>query len=266
MQEEMPEPTTESLQQAGRDFFGKWQYPNCCGAIDGKHIRLRCPSNAGSAYYNYKGFHSMVLLAIVDANIKFIAIDAGSYGREGDAGIFLKSEMGKRINDGLFNIPEPIALPNTEIVLPNVILGDEAFSLHKNVMKPYPRAQSLLDHTKAIYNYRHSRARRTTENAFGVLCSYFRIFFTPIATKVDCVDNIVVAACVLHNMMRTEKISAPMERRFGAVAGIPMPRRNMRPLAVSLGRPNAEGSAVREHLKNYFNGVGAVHWQENMFY
>lgn len=82
----MPQPTTESLKQNIQEYYVKWNYPNCCGAIDGKHVRVRCPSNAGSAFFNYKDFHSVVLLAIVDANLKFIAVDVGSYGREGDAG------------------------------------------------------------------------------------------------------------------------------------------------------------------------------------
>lgn len=79
-------PTTPSLQQNIDNFFMKWNFPNCCGAIDGKHVRIRCPQNAGSAFFNYKDFHSIVLLAIVDANCRFVAVDVGSYGREGDAG------------------------------------------------------------------------------------------------------------------------------------------------------------------------------------
>lgn len=42
---------------------------------------------------------------MVDANYKFIAVDIGSFGREGDSGIFLKSNMGKKILDGSFGFP-----------------------------------------------------------------------------------------------------------------------------------------------------------------
>ncbi|XP_055308267.1 putative nuclease HARBI1 [Sitodiplosis mosellana] len=211
----MPTPTTISFQQTIADFYSKWNYPNVCGAIDGKHVRIRCPSNAGSAFFKHKDVHSIVLLAIVDAHYKFIALDVGSYGREGEAGIFLKSEMGKLINSGNFNIPPSAALPSTNIVLPNVILGDEAFALTDSMMKPYPRGQSLRDVTKAIYNYRHSRARRTTENCFGIMSAYFRIFFTPIHTTPEKIDKIILASCVLHNMMRDEKIPSQAESAFG---------------------------------------------------
>lgn len=84
--EAIPEPSTESWKKCAEEFADRWNFPNCIGAIDGKHIRIRCPNLAGSLFYNYKDFHSIVLLAIVDAHYRFIAIDVGSYGREGDAG------------------------------------------------------------------------------------------------------------------------------------------------------------------------------------
>lgn len=75
----------------------------------------KCPLRVGSTYYNYKDFHSIVLLAIVDGNYKFVAVVVGSYGREVDSGNFLKSVFGKIINSGNFNIPPSSALSETNI-------------------------------------------------------------------------------------------------------------------------------------------------------
>ncbi|GFT41504.1 DDE Tnp4 domain-containing protein [Trichonephila clavipes] len=87
------------FQKVAQQYSTKWNFPNCIGAIDGKHIRIKAPKNSGSLFYNYKDYHSMVMLAVVDADCKFTAVDVGSYGREGDAGIFLKSEIGRRIKN-----------------------------------------------------------------------------------------------------------------------------------------------------------------------
>lgn len=172
--------------------------------------------------------------------------------------------MGKLINSGNFNIPPSAVIPGTNVEVPNVILGDEAFALTNSMMKPYPRAQSLYGQSKAIYNYRHSRARRTTENAFGLLSSYFRIFHTPIQTTEDKIDQIILASCILHNMMREEKIKSPSESTFDVTDNVTMPAENLIAISNAIGRPTNEGSTIREKFKEYFNGVGAVDWQLNM--
>lgn len=82
----IPHPTREDFTALEKEFYKKTNFPNVVGCLDGKHIRLRCPDNSGSLYFNYKDYFSMVLFALADARYKFIAIDVGSYGREGDAG------------------------------------------------------------------------------------------------------------------------------------------------------------------------------------
>lgn len=69
------------------EFEKMWNFPNVVGAIDGKHVRIKCPPNSTSVFFNYKDFFSVVLLAIVGASYRFIGVDIGSFGREGDAGV-----------------------------------------------------------------------------------------------------------------------------------------------------------------------------------
>lgn len=44
-------------------------------------------------YHNYKSFHSIVLLAIADADYRFQFVNVGCEGSIGDAGLFLHSDM-----------------------------------------------------------------------------------------------------------------------------------------------------------------------------
>ncbi len=70
------------------NFENLWQYPKCIGAVDGKHCTIEAPGNTSSVFYNYKGTFSIVLLAVADANSKFIYVDIGAQGSAHDATIF----------------------------------------------------------------------------------------------------------------------------------------------------------------------------------
>ena len=54
--------------------------PNCLGPVDGKHIRIQCPPNSGSLYFNYKKYFSMVLMASCDAIGRFTWANFGFPG------------------------------------------------------------------------------------------------------------------------------------------------------------------------------------------
>lgn len=153
-------------------------------------------------FFNYKDYYSIVLLAIVDANCKFIAVDVGSYGKERDSGIFKKSAMGKKIMSEQFNVLQPAALPGTDILTPHYLVGDDAFGLDVYMMKPYYRTHFRGDRGKAIFNYRICRARRVTENSFGLLSQVFRILYSPIAIRPEICDDLFTTLCCLHNLLR----------------------------------------------------------------
>jgi hypothetical protein len=72
--------TIEEWLWHAQKFEDKWQFPHCIGALDGKHIVMRLPSNSGSYYYNYKNTHSIVLMALADASYTFTYIDVGCNG------------------------------------------------------------------------------------------------------------------------------------------------------------------------------------------
>ena len=141
--------------------------PNCLGASDGKHIAIKAPKHSGSMFFNYKGFLSIVFPELVDADYKFTFVDVESNGRISDGGVLRESCLQAALNNNSLGIPPATSLPERNTPVPYVIVADEAFPLKENLMKPFP-AKSLDDASR-VFNYRLSRARRVSENAFGIL-------------------------------------------------------------------------------------------------
>lgn len=85
----LSEPTTSQYVDIEKDFNLMWNTPNCVGAIDGKHVAIKCPHKSGSMYYNYKKYFSLVLMGVCDAKYTFTSVSVGSYGSQSDGGIVL---------------------------------------------------------------------------------------------------------------------------------------------------------------------------------
>ena len=104
--------TSEACKEVARGFSNRWNFPHCIGAVDGKHIAIRCPKNSGSFYFNYKGFHSIALLTMVDSDYNFLYVDIGASGAGSDAGVFTDTELQEALENGTIGLPEPEPLPN----------------------------------------------------------------------------------------------------------------------------------------------------------
>jgi len=101
-------------------------------------------------------------------------------------------------------------LPGTVNKLPLALVGDEAFPRKPYLMRPYPK-RSLSD-SQRIFIYCLFRARRTIENAFGILVSRWRILRSTIQCKEETTYKIVLAFVVLHNFImssNTQKYCPP---------------------------------------------------------
>ena len=140
-------------------------------------------------------------------------------------------------------------------------------------MKPYP--QKDLTTEKRIYNYRHSRARRISENLFGTLANKWRAFQQPLNLSPQKARSITFCALVLHNFLRSsssKNVYTPpgyvgsfdsegqlvqvhwrleTKNSLGVFSGI----------ASQVGRKAPiNAKVIRENYTEYFMNEGSVEW------
>ena len=135
-------------------FRNRWNVPHAVGALDGKYIAIKKPKRSGSEYFNYKGYFSLVLLALVDADCKFLWVNAGASGSSFDAQIFNRSKLKRRIENRTLGLPPPEPLGPGGLDLHYFLLGDDAFALMPWLVKLYSRHQLTRER---VANYRISR-------------------------------------------------------------------------------------------------------------
>lgn len=193
-------PNEDEWRRIANDFRIMTGMPYCVGAIDGKHIRIQCPPKSGSMFYNYKNYFTIVLLAACDSNYCFTAVDIGAYGSQSDGGVLAASGFGSRLLNGSLNLPQSEILPNTNLRFPFYFVGDGAFPLKTNIMRPYPGRRLSRDCEK--FNRRLSSARVKIENTFGIMTAKWRVLTNSINCFPENAEKIVKAIVVLHNFVK----------------------------------------------------------------
>nr|AAI24960.1 LOC100158389 protein [Xenopus laevis] len=264
-------PSTEAEWKAtARHFEEFWNFPNCGGAIVGKHVRIKPPSRSGSYFTNYKGYNSIVLLAIVNAKYEFLMVDVGKNGRVSSVESMEQTYFYQRLQNHQLQLPSN---SDTSEGMNYVFVTGEEFALHEHILTPFP--QKDMSFERRIFNYRLSRARRVADNAFGILSNRFRIFHTAINLSPSKTDSVVLACCVLHNFLcRTSGASympATMLDRedteqssFIAAEWRLEPNGLLELQDTTLQNATVEAKLSRDRYAAYFNGAGAVEWQAAM--
>jgi len=207
----------------------------------------------------------------------FLLVDIGDSGRQSDGGVFSNGNIGHAINEHTLNLPEPTYLPGNESNRhPYVFVGDEAFPLKTNLIKPYSR--SALSDKRRIFNYRLSRSRRVIENTFGICASRFRILRRSMVGKVEHVTEVTKAIVVLHNFLIDDRnMYCPLgfadDMRNGVLREGSW-RHTFNTTSegalINISRVGSnnfsfEAKTVRDNLCNYFlTAEGSVPWQHDV--
>ena len=126
-------------------FENVWQPPHCLGAADGKYVRIIHPRNSGYTFFICKGYYSIVLITVVDANYKFIFADVGCQCRISGSGVMRNTHFRSKLVNRHLNLSKPKPFPtipsffhsHSNVPIPYFFAGDDAFSPETNIMKPF---------------------------------------------------------------------------------------------------------------------------------
>ncbi|KAJ1526427.1 hypothetical protein ONE63_009561 [Megalurothrips usitatus] len=268
--EVIPPLCEETWRRVARGFEEEWQFPNCIGALDGKHCAVQGGGGGESNWFNYKESFSMVLLAMCDAQYKFLWVDIGGRGRRGDGGLFFQSTLDEGLRLGTLSVPGPRAPVDGWPALPHVIVGDAAFRMSMYLMTPF-EGRFLTD-DKNIFNYKLSRARRCIENAFGTMSARWRVLRRTLLAS-------VAVACLHNLLMGNEENLPPDRRRYNPPGYVDREDEEGRiipgqwredagedvPQDINVGDEEGDedegAKEARESFTDYFLGPGSVPWQ-----
>ena len=168
----------QALKETCRDVFIRWPSPSqmlaisenfealhgipyVVGAIDGSHIPIIAPEQHAADYYCRKGFHSVLLQAVVDHSCCFWDYDIGWCGSIHDYNLFCKSHIGKYCLSGK--------------LLPYALLGDAAYQPRPWMFTPYLGSKDGFTREQEHWNFIQSSSRMCVELAFGLLKLRWRI-------------------------------------------------------------------------------------------
>ena len=184
--------SSEELAAVQGQFASRRGFPNVTLACDGTHVPFhpRGGKKIKKEYRNYKGWHSILVVAFVDSYYRFFDVDVGFPGRAGDNTVLSKSPFMRQLATD----------PKTWLGEDGVILGDCGASDADHIfLNPYHNAH---DPEKCWFNFCHSSTRFFVEQTFGIWKSKWRFLMDPSRVDHKLTSEMIYASVILHNFCR----------------------------------------------------------------
>ncbi|GKA12694.1 ALP1-like protein [Tanacetum coccineum] len=191
-----PQPITKDCDS---DRWGSFK--GCLGALDGTSIRVTLPSDQKPRYRTRKSNIATNVLGVCCPNMQFIYVLPGWEGSAHDGRVLRDSisrEDGLKIPQGCYYL---VDAGYSGFLAP---FRGERYHLNE-FYGQQPRS------AEEYFNMKHSKARNVIERCFGLLKGRWKILaspsFFPIGTQV----RIILACCLLHNLIRKYMSVDPLE-------------------------------------------------------
>ena len=120
----------QNIRHVMGNFGEEWQFSYSFAAVDGSHLPIKCPNGGAQAmkqYFSFKGFYSIILMVLADAEYRFIWASVGAPGNTNDSTLLQSTDLWRKIIEGDF-IPN-VAQKIEDVDIPPLILGEGAFPL-----------------------------------------------------------------------------------------------------------------------------------------
>ena len=179
----------------------KCKIPQAFAAVCGTHIEILAPNCASKTDYFARTKHYTVnTQCVAGANLIFYSVATGYPGSYHDARVWGESRIGKFVESGALKYPEEII---GQVKVNPLLLGDGAYPLSVNLIKPYPFS-NVLSREEKKFNVMFSGGRVAVEKGIVILKARWRILLKRLDAKIERVSDVVIACVVLHNICQLE--------------------------------------------------------------
>ncbi|XP_071913895.1 protein ALP1-like [Coffea arabica] len=194
-----PEPITEDCTDE------RWKcFKNCLGALDGTLIDVTPPTEQKSRYRTRKGSIATNVLGVCSPNMQFIYVLPGWEGSAHDGRVLrnaISRPNGLRVPQGCY------------------YLVDAGYCNADGFLAPYRGQRYHLNEfngyrpqrPEEYFNMKHSKARNIIERCFGLLKGRWKILASPSFFPIQTQVRIIMACCLLHNLIRKFMTFDPQE-------------------------------------------------------
>nr|CAH7746356.1 unnamed protein product [Callosobruchus chinensis] len=195
-------PTSEEV--IGRyiqQFHNRYGFPGTIGSIDCTHVSIIAPPRP---YYNRKGYHSINVQLIVDAEGKILNVNARYPGSVHDSAVWQMSQINMHLRR-----------KHLQGNLYYHLIGDEGYPLSPWLLTQYPgNVPGNTPHGR--YNIHLRRARNSVERVNGVLKGRFRCLLKHRTLNYDPIKcgRIINTCVVLHNIALQFNVALPDDELF----------------------------------------------------